>query len=283
MRRRPFHQHQEWQSLAVLTLIAIALLVAHHRARAGRDGSRADRVARAVLMPLQETLVVIWERSAHTAGGLTRARRLAEENARLKAENAQLEARLIQGQELRNAYREALEAFGLKPLTGADEIPARVIGSSTRRFIRQTIDLVSLDGREVRKQDIVLWNKFLVGRIESAQGGRARATLLLDPDSGVAAVVQPSDVQGALVGPDPGARDAGLLRLVHLERDAPIAVNDKVYTSDLGEVYPKGIPVGTVEEVIGGAGTAEPKTALVKPYADFGNLTYVTVFRPEAP
>jgi len=283
MRRRPFQEHHEWQSLAALTVVAIGLLVAHHRGRAERDGSRADRAARAVLLPLQESVTGTWRWTAHTAGGLARARRLSEENERLRQENAQLEARIIQSQFERLQYREVVKAFGFEPSTSPTEIRATVVGRSPGRFDRQTIDLVSAGGREMRKQDIVLWGKWLVGRVESARGGRARATLLLDPDSGVAAVVQPSTAKGAVMGPDPAGRDPDLLRLVHLERDAPIAVGDKVYTSDVGEVYPKGIPIGSVEEVIGGAGTAEPKTALVKPYADFANLSYVTVMRPGSP
>ncbi|MBM3472721.1 MAG: rod shape-determining protein MreC [Armatimonadetes bacterium] len=283
MRRRPIYHHGEWQTFAALTVVALALLVSHQRAAPSKEGSRPERAARAVLVPLQESLTAIWRQVAYTVGGVTRAGRLARENEQLREANAELEAKLIQRQLLYLEQLEIVKAFGLEPKTSPTELRARVVGRSPGRFIRQTIDLVTIDGREARKRDIVLWAGCLVGRVESAQGSRAKATLLLDPDSGAAAVVKPSNAKGAVMGPDPASRDPDLLRLVHLERDAPIAVGEKVYTSPIGEIYPPGILIGEVQEVIGGAGPAEPKTALVRPHVDFGDLNYVTIMRPASP
>lgn len=193
--------------------------------------------------------------------------------------NAELQTRLIQRQFEYLNYLDIVKAFGFQPTTPPDEIRARVIGRSSGRFVR-TIDIVAIDNRELRKQDIVLWAGCLVGRVESARGPRARVVLLLDPESGAAAVVKPSNAKGAVMGPDPTSPDPDLLQLVHLERDAVINVGDKVFTSSIGEVFPPGILIGEVTEVIGGAGRSEPKTALVKPYADFDDLNFVTVMRP---
>jgi rod shape-determining protein MreC len=283
MRRRPVYHHSEWQTFAGLTVVALALLVSHQRAGPGKEGSRPERAARAVLVPLQESLTAIWRQVAYTVGGVTRARQLARENEELREAKAELEAKLIQRQLLYLRQREIEKAFGLEPKASPTEMRATVVGRAATRFVRQTIDLVTVDNREPRKRDIVLWAGCLVGRVESAQGTRAKATLLLDPDSGAAAVVQPSNAKGAIMGPDPGSRDPGLLRLVHLERDAQIAVGEKVFTSPIGEIYPPGILIGEVQEVIGGAGPAEPKTALVRPHVDFNDLDYVTIVRPASP
>jgi rod shape-determining protein MreC len=280
MRRRSPYQHSDWPVLAALTVIAIALLTLHQRAGAGKRASPPERAARAVLQPLEETVAATWRGTAYAVGGLTRARQLAKQNEELRQANAELESKLVQRQWEHLDYQELRKAFGLEPTESPTEIRARVIGRSAGRFEQQTIDIVALGNRELRKQDIVLWAGYLVGRVESAQGGRAKVTLLLDPDSGVAALVKPSNAKGAVMGPDPGTRESGLLRLVHLDRNEHIAVGDKVFTSSIGLVYPPGIPIGVVQEVIGGAGPAEPKTALVRPYVAFGDLNYVTVLRP---
>jgi rod shape-determining protein MreC len=280
MRRRSPYHRSEWHDLAALTVVAIGLLVLHQRAGAGKHASLPERAARAVLEPLEESVAVTWRQMAYAAGGLTRARRLAKQNEELRQANAELESKLVQRQWEHLDYQELRKAFGLEPAASPTEIRAQVVGRSSGRLERQTIDIVALGNRELRKQDIVVWAGCLVGRVESAEGGRAKVALLLDPDSGVAAVVKPSNAKGAVMGPDPGSREAGLLRLVHLERNAHIAVGDKVFTSTIGLVYPPGILIGVVQEVIGGAGPAEPKTALVRPYVAFGDLNYVTVLRP---
>ena len=280
MRRRPVYQQAEWRDFAVLTVIAVGLMVSHHRARLVSQPSRPERAVRAALVPLQESLSAAWNELSNGVGGLARGRRLARENEELKRAKAELETKLIQLQYERLDYQDLRAAFGYEPAASPTEIRAWVVGRSGGRFVRQTIDIVTFGDREVRKGDIVLWAGRLVGRVGSAQGSRARVTLLLDPNSGVAAVAKPSNAKGAVLGPDPASSDPGLLRLVRLEREAHLAVGEKVYTSSIGETYPPGILIGVVEEVVVGSGPAEPKTALVRPYVDFGDLNYVTVMRP---
>jgi rod shape-determining protein MreC len=282
MRRRPPYEPTEWKAFAVLTIVAIALIVSNLRARATSRLSRPERVAQAVLLPLQESTTAGWQQLAYTIGSLGRGRRLAQENDELRRANAQLESKLTQRYYEYLTYQEMLEAFGFEQPGSPEEIPARVVGRSTGRFVPQTIDIIAGGGRQLRKGDIVLWCGYLVGRVRTADGSRGRVALLLDQESGAAAIVKPSNVQGAVVGPDPAGPDPDLLRLVRLDLAARVAAGDKVYTSPIGEVYPPGVPIGWVQEVIGGAGPSEPKTAIVKPYANFGNLNYVTVVRPTA-
>jgi len=279
MRRKPFYYQAEWRVFAALSVVAAGLMVSHQRARVTGSPSRPERAARVVLVPLQESVTVVWKQIAYAAGGLARGRHLARENEELRQANAELETKLYQRQFEHLDYLDLTKAFGFEPPATPSEIRARVVGRSGGRFVRQTIDIVSLGDRELRKGDVVLWAGRLVGRVYSAQGSRARVTLLLDPDSGAAAEVKPSNAKGAILGPDPASPDPDLLRLVRLERDADIATGEKVYTSSIGETYPPGILIGVIQEVIGGAGPAEPKTALVKPYVDFGDLNYVTVMR----
>ena len=101
--------------------------------------------------------------------------------------------------------------------------------------------------------------------------------LLVDPSAGAAAVVPSTGATGVVMGPDPAGPDPELLRLRYLGPDDTVAVGDKVFTSPVGELYPSGIPIGVVEEVISGAGRAEPKAALVQPYAEFDKLSFVKV------
>ncbi len=281
MRRRPFYQQTQWRLIAALVVIAVVLTVWHRRADAAGRLSLPDRAARALLMPVQYSFTVVWDETSGAASGLLHSRQLTEENRRLKEQCARLEATLVQRQIESLDYRDMRAQLGLRFEDRPEGVRARVVGWSGRQSVRRTIDIVAGAGREIRKNDIVRTYTGLVGRVESADGSWAEVATLLDPETGVAVVVKPSNATGAIHGPDPGSLDPDLLRLVHLDPKAYIAQGDKVFTSAIGQMYPPGIQIGQVEEVLGRPGPGQPKTALVRPYVDFENLNYVIVVRPE--
>lgn len=281
MRRRPFYQQSEWRTIGALIIAAIVLTVWHHRAEAARRVSLPDRAARAALMPIQQSVTVASGEVSQTTAALLRGRDVAEENRRLREQCARLEATLVLRQSEYLDYRDMRASLGFGVEEPPEGMPARVVGRSSSRLARRTIDIVAGAGREIHQDDIVMTHAGLVGRVQSAEGSRARVVTLLDPDTGGAVVVKPSNATGAIHGPDPASPDPGILTLVHLDPKTSIAQGEKVFTSAIGEIYPKGIPIGEVEEVIGRPGPGQPKTALVRPYVDFNNLNYVLVVRPD--
>jgi len=280
MRRRPFYQQPEWRSFAALTLLAVVLTVWHHRASNANRTSLPEGVVGAVIGPLQSLSSRGWEGAALTFRSVGRARQLAEENERLRRQIAEKEARLTERQNDYLKYLRLLTELGFPEPLPPDTMPARVIGRSGARFLKQTIHIEAAAGQQIRQGDVVRTEKGLVGRVVSAQGNRGTATILLDPNSGVAAVVQPSGVVGSVLGPDLTSPDPDLLRLARLDRDAAISIGERVLTAAIGETYPKDIPIGVVEEVIGGTAPGESKTALVRPYVAFDQLGWVQVIRP---
>jgi cell shape-determining protein MreC len=208
-----------------------------------------------------------------------RARDLARENLLLKQRLAEKEAKLTERQNQYMDYLRLREVLGFSLPLPADLFAARVVGRSGGRFLKQTIDIEAAGGRQIRQGDVVRTELGLVGRVASAHGSRATATIILDPNSGVAAAVSPSGLLGSILGPDLTSPDPDLLRLARLDRNAVVSMGEKVFTAPIGETYPPGIPIGVVEEVVGGAASGEGKTALVRPYVDFDHLSYVLIVR----
>ncbi len=279
MRRRPFYQQPEWRALAALTLAAVVLTAWHHKAWSAHRVSLPERAAGAVLAPLQSAFTGAFGELALTVSSLGRSRQLERENEALKRQLAEKEAQLTERQNDYLKYLRLLAELGFREPLAPDVIPARVVGRSGGRFLRSTIDIETSSGREIREGDVVRTEKGLVGRVIRASKNRGTATILLDPNSGVAAVVQPSGIVGSVLGPDLTGADPDLLRLVRLERNAPIALGEKVVTAAIGDMYPKDIPIGVVEEVVGGTGPGESKTALIMPYVAFDQLDWVEVVR----
>jgi rod shape-determining protein MreC len=279
MRRRPFYQQHDWQVFGGLTLLAIVLTVWHHRAPRSRPVSWPERAAAAVVGPVESALTRAWDEAALVVRSVGRSRQLALENERLKRELAEKEARLTERQNDFLKHLRLMKELGFPEPLPPDTIPARVIARSGGRYWKRTIDIEAAGGQDIREGDVVRTAVGLVGLVTVAQGNRGTATTLLDPNSGVAAVVQSSGLIGSVFGPDLASPDPGLLRMVRLDRNAALQTGDRVVTSPIGGTYPKDIPIGVVEEVIGG-GPGESKVALIQPFVPFDQLEWVQVVRP---
>jgi rod shape-determining protein MreC len=100
----------------------------------------------------------------------------------------------------------------------------------------------------------------------------SRVQLVTDPVSSVGALLQRTRITGIAVGDG-----RSTLRLRYLPLMADVAVGDRVVTSGMGGVFPKGIPLGivTAREQRSGALFQE---AVVEPAVDLSRLEEVTLF-----
>lgn len=122
---------------------------------------------------------------------------------------------------------------------------------------------------------IISSNCGLIGRITDAGATWSKASSIIDMDFSAGAYAERSRATGILVGDyELGLR--GLCKLTHLQSDADIAVGDRILTSGIGSVYPRGLILGTVIEVNYDE-SLRSKYAIVKPYAEISGLTSVMV------
>jgi rod shape-determining protein MreC len=71
-----------------------------------------------------------------------------------------------------------------------------------------------------------------------------------------------------------------ILHVKYLSRDADIQPGDQVVTAGLGEIYPRGLVVGTVVDVTRGEGDLFQE-ALVRPGADLNHLEEMLILVAE--
>jgi rod shape-determining protein MreC len=115
----------------------------------------------------------------------------------------------------------------------------------------------------------------VVGKILAIYPHSAQVLLLTDPSSGVGVTLSQTRVQGILKG------DGGNLCDVHyVMNEEPVGRGEAVVTSGLDQIYPKGLPVGTVAKV--GDGNIY-KNIVLKPAVDLNRLEMVlVVLKPSA-
>ena len=127
----------------------------------------------------------------------------------------------------------------------------------------------------IAKDMPVITPRGLVGTVTKAFEYTAKVQLILDPRSAVGALVQrPESRVAAIV--EGNAANPQAPRMVNIARDADIIKGDKIITSGFGGIYPKGLLIGEVCDVINDEGGLL-KYAVLKPSVDFDRLEEVFV------
>ena len=196
-----------------------------------------------------------------------------EDNLQLRQALAQVQVKLLeqQAQALRAAQLERI--LDLRGRTPLRTVAASVIaGDATGIFRTLTIDKGSSSG--LRKDMAVISPAGVVGRIvEPPPLYAAKVQLLIDKEAGAGAIIERSSVGGVVVGQDRDGQAPLDLQLVSNLSDAK--VGDRLVTSGLDGIFPRGITIGTLAKVEKGVGLY--KRIAVTPAVDFAEVGAVLV------
>lgn len=199
---------------------------------------------------------------------VARFRGLYQRQVFLEEEVSRLRYELIQQTELQKENERLHALLAFKKEIPRRTIPARVVGRDLALWRRTIlIDKGARDG--IQNQMAVVNAEGLVGRIVEVGRTSSRAILLLDPESRVSVVFQESRDLGVAEGDG-----SSWLKVTRISREAAVKVGDFAVSSGLGEVYPKGIPVGRVE-IVGNEKEGPELFASVRPQVDFSKLEEV--------
>lgn len=127
----------------------------------------------------------------------------------------------------------------------------------------------------------VITSKGLVGKVASSQPFSSKIISIIEDGSAVSAIVSKSR-DYVIVKGDMKLSKEGLCKLVYIPSDLDLAQGDVIETSGIGGIYPKGIIIGTVEEVRTGESDLD-KYAIIKPAVDFKRLSQVVLLKKSMP
>ena len=199
----------------------------------------------------------------------------SRENEALRIENDSLKLAISQLQS------KAAEAERLSTLLNFREahpkVPmmnARVIGASAGTASRIIeIDRGERDG--LRRNLAVITPDGAVGKVIEVYRDTAQVLLLTDKDGGVGAMLVESRIQSPV-----GGTGEPLLTMKYVATDDKVNIGEKVVTSGMDKIFPRDIPVGTVQEVKPG----NPfKQIWLKPAARLERLEEVIVLLSREP
>ena len=263
--------------LTVVLAVAVALLIVtvvsfvHHGSSSG-----AGRAAESGAVKLQEPVEKAGNGLASIFGFL-KYRSLMKENEEQQEQVAELQKQLRQ---------QSLSSQDLEELRSLSGILNYEPQEETYEYL--TADVVAMDGSlwfniftinrgsedGLAKNDVVINGDGLVGKIYETGADWAKVISIIDQNNNISFhVTRDMNLLGILSGDGTGNLTGYLL-----DSNASVVEGDQLVTSGM-ELYPAGIAIGTVREVVWDA-DALVYMVTVEPSVYFKNLQKVTVLLP---
>ena len=196
-----------------------------------------------------------------------------QENQQLRTEVAQLRVGLQQERAIAEQSRMLQKLLDMKMETPLKTTAAYVIaGAASPDFRTATIDKGTSDG--LKPDMAVISPAGVVGRIILPTSRAAKIQLLIDRDAAAGAVTERGRAQGVVVGTGTS------LRFDHVPGTADIKIGDRVVTSGIEGIYPKGFEIGQIETIERRAG--EFSAIIIRPTVEFSSIEAVLVVLTES-
>lgn len=192
------------------------------------------------------------------------------QNESLKKEIAFLKQRLNSFKEIELENIRLKDTLNFRQNSPLKVIAASVIGRSADSWSSVIIvDKGSNSG--IKRYMPVMSYLGLIGRVVDTNSTTSKIMLINDPNLSVSAMVQRSRQEGLVCG----TLGASLI-MKYLPKEADIQKGDMIVTSGMTEYYPKGLLIGSVEDV-GSELSGLTRYAVIKPAINLSGIEEVLI------
>src|SRR5580704_17151611 len=189
-------------------------------------------------------------------------RQLKDQIEQMKLDRARLSEEAIQAERLQSL-------LSFKELVKINTVAAQVIGSSGSDLSR-SIYIDKGENAKLKPDMAVITAGGIVGKVWLVYPSTSLVLMINDQSSGVGVFLEKSRLQGVLRGTPNGE-----LILERVMSDEQVVPGETVLSSGGDQIFPKGLPVGTVSKV--SPGKEMFLSIKVKPAADLSRLEEVLV------
>ncbi len=235
--------------------------------------SYIENAVSAVVMPIQNGLTYLKNKITGNHTFFEDINKLQQENEELKNKNAELEKNLREFEIVKNENTTLKEYLNLSEQYGNYETKAAYIinkdySNYSNIFI---INIGQKDG--IKPNMTVISEKGLVGYVISTTDYTSKVQTIIDTASTVSATLSSSKDNLICKGT---LEESGSLRATYVPTTASIVQGDKIETSGMGGIYPKGIHIGTVKKVVSTKNISD-RYAIIEPAVNFDKVDTVLV------
>lgn len=236
-----------------------------------------DTVVRVTVVPVQQFFTNVITNTQRYFDEMAFQRELESAYNQVLEDNKQLQVRVGENEELRRENERLLKLLGRAEETAEEEfLLGRVVAMNPSSWFSSfTIDIGSNQGAQLN--DPVLNSDGLIGRITEIHGGYAVVTTIIDGRSAVSAMIERTRDSGIIRGNLYLTEQDELCRMSYLREGAQVIIGDRVITSGLDGVYPKGLYIGTVRDINRDA--SSDHYVVVNPAVNFQSIEEVLVLR----
>ena len=225
-----------------LLFIVLILLLVLFQSRKDEGSNRWQKVIQTVSYPIQSgvhnlvnTLNDWWEGYVVLVG-------IRNENQQLRQEIEELKERLNRSLEDSVQYNRLRGQLLFAQRQPDRKVFAEIIGESIDNI--HQMRLINRGSKHGLKRNFsAILREGLVGRVQSVTPFQSNLQLITDFRSRVPALIQRNRIRGLIYGTQTG------LEMRQINRRAKVKKGDRVISSGLGGLYPKGILIGTIVEV----------------------------------
>lgn len=258
----------------IITVIILIIIVIVSNIKI-QDITYVENTLSVLVMPIQNGLTYLKNWIFGNNDFFININNLQEENEKLKQKNSELEQSLRELEIIKSENTTLKEYVNLKDkYTEYETIPAYVIQKDISNYSENIIiNVGSNDGLEVNMP--VISDQGLVGHIISLTDTTAKVQTIIDTASTTSCVISSS--RDMMIARGTLSEEAAL-KATFIPTEATVLEGDKVETSGLGGIYPKGIHIGTIKKVVN-TNNITDRYAIIETAVDFSKLETVLVIK----
>lgn len=230
-----------------------------------------------ILNPVQNALTYLKNKVEGNNDFFIQIEDLKKENEKLKSENQELQQNLKQLELVKSENITLKKYMNIaEQYNNYEIVPAYIINKDIRNYNSNIIiNVGKKDG--IEKNMPVICENGLVGHVVSCTDTTSKVQVIIDTASTVSGVIANNReaiiCRGIL-------EKQNSLKVTFIPTDAKMAIGDKIETSGLGGIYPKGIMIGEITEIIDTQNITD-RYAIVKSDVNFAKLENVGVIKKQ--
>ena len=200
-----------------------------------------------------------------------------EENKVLHARLKELEEQVAKSEAVREENEWLYGYLGLRRLH-PDYVfeAATVVGRESGNYMTVlTLDCGSANGVKLNMPAIT--GEGIVGYVSEVGLTWCKVSTIIETATSVGAFVERSGEIGVVKG-DYTLKNHGYCRMSYLSTDSDIKVGDRIISSGIGGVYPRGLLIGTVVEIVPDA-ASRTLSANIEPAVDLTDVSRVMIIK----